>query len=99
MALNCVIARFAFSERSAVAARLEFYHDPDGAVIATGTPSGFSTGGASVNYDRWVSPEVLWRIEARALQSADPIFSDRDGRATELNAAVTTSLAVVFGGR
>jgi Putative beta-barrel porin-2, OmpL-like. bbp2 len=91
-----VIPRFKINDKTFIAARWELYQDEDGVIIATGTPSGFNTMGYSLNFDRWVAPNVLWRIEARMLQSEDEIFADADGQATETNTFFTTSIAIAL---
>jgi hypothetical protein len=65
-------------------------------IIATGTENGFQTVGYSLNFDHWVSPNVLWRIEARSLSSEDKIFVDAEGRATSTNTFFTASLSVTL---
>lgn len=91
-----VIPRFKINERTYIAARWEMYQDEDGVIIATGTPNGFNTMGYSLNFDRWITPSVLWRIEGRMLQSEDKIFADADAKATQSNTFITTSLAIAL---
>ena len=91
-----LIPRLKVGDKSYVAARWELYQDADGAIIATGTPSGFNAMGYSLNFDHWVAPNVLWRVEARMLQSEDKIFADADGEATETNTFFTTSIAIAL---
>ena len=91
-----VIPRFKINDKTFIAARWELYQDEDGVIIATGTPKGFNTMGYSLNFDRWVATNVLWRVEARMLQSEDKIFADADGKATEANTFFTTSLAIAL---
>jgi hypothetical protein len=90
------IPRFKVSERTYVAARWELYQDKDGVIIATATPNGFNTMGYSLNFDHWISPNVVWRLEARMLQSEDEVFADADGGATGTNTFFTTSLAIAL---
>ncbi len=87
-----LIPRYKLGEKSYLAARVEYYQDEKGVIIATGTPNGFTTLGYSLNFDRWVSPNVLWRIEARSLNSEDKIFVDADGKATTSNTFFTASI-------
>ena len=91
-----VIPRYKFSDKTYVAARWELYQDEYGVIIATGTPNGFNTMGYSLNFDHWIAPNVVWRLEARMLQSEDKIFADADGEATETNIFFTTSLAIAL---
>ncbi|MBP6699552.1 MAG: porin [Flavobacteriales bacterium] len=90
------IPRFKISDKFYLAARWELYQDEDGVIIATGTPNGFNTMGYSLNFDHWIAPNVVWRVEARMLQSEDKIFADADGKATETNTFFTTSIAIAL---
>ena len=89
-----LIPRYLIGTKSYLAARVELYQDPDGAIIATGTMHGFNTLGYSINFDHWVTPNVLWRIEARNLSSQDRIFADADGASSTINTFFTTSLSI-----
>lgn len=92
-----LIPRFQLGDRSWIAARWELYQDTDGLIVgATGTPNGFNTMGYSINYDRRIADNVLWRIEARALNSQDKIFVDDSDAATTSNVFFTTSLSIRF---
>lgn len=91
-----LIPRYRISDRNYLAARIEYYQDRDGAIIATGTPDGAAILGYSLNFDRRIAPNVLWRTEARLLQSEDDIFVDADGTSTATNAFLTTSLSIAF---
>lgn len=91
-----IIPRFKINDKTCVAARWELYQDEDGVIIATGTEHGFNTMGYSLNFDRWITPNVIWRIEARMLQSKDKIFADADGEATETNTFFTTTIAIAL---
>ncbi|MBP7407851.1 MAG: porin [Flavobacteriales bacterium] len=90
------IPRFKINDRTFVAARWELYQDENGVIIATGSPNGFNTMGYSLNFDRWIAPNLLWRVEARMLQSEDKIFADADGEATGTNTFFTTSIAITL---
>lgn len=91
-----VIARYAFSDRVALAVRGEYYSDENGVIIATGTENGFKTMGFSANLDVQVHRNALWRIEGKLYSSEDDIFLDADGNATNTNAVLTTALCVWF---
>ncbi len=90
-----LIARYAFNDRIGIAARAELYDDANGVIISTGTPNGFQTLGFSANLDVTVHKNALWRLEGRVLNSQDDIFV-RDGRSTNTNGLLVTSLAVWF---
>lgn len=90
-----VIAKYALSDKFSLSARGEYYADEDGVIVATGTENGFKTFGYSVNFDYNIYSNVVWRVEARALNSKDDIFV-KDGDPTATNAFVTTALAISF---
>jgi hypothetical protein len=79
------------------ALRLEYYHDENGVMIATGTPNGFQTSGVSLNFDYVRSENMMWRIEGRMLRAGDEIF-ERNGSPVRDNFFITTSIAVRLGG-
>jgi hypothetical protein len=89
------IARYAVSERISISIRGEYYSDKNQVIISTGTPNGFQTAGLSANFDYLINKSVLWRIEARNLNSKDPIF-EKSGDQTDSNFILGTSLSVTF---
>jgi len=90
-----LIAKWGLGAKSAIAARAEYYADEDGVIIPTGTPNGFKTWGFSVNFDYSIYSNVVWRLEARTLDSRDEIFL-KDGESTKSNTFVGTALAISF---
>ena len=90
-----LIARLSPTKKLNIAARAEFYHDKNGVMIFTGTPNGFETFGASINTDFLLSPNIVWRMEARTFSSRDAVFMDGASRSNS-NHALTTSLAIQF---
>ncbi|WP_245964637.1 porin [Rufibacter immobilis] len=79
-----------------IAARGEYYHDKNGVIIGTETANGFQTAGYSLNLDFAPTSQVLWRVEARVLDSKDNIFTKENGNPTDKNTALTTSLSFAF---
>jgi len=69
-----LIGKLNLNPKSKIAARLEYYSDKQQIIIPTATPNGYRTFGASVNYDRQITPNVLWRAELKQYQSKDPIY-------------------------
>ncbi|MGN6509804.1 MAG: porin [Chitinophaga sp.] len=92
---SMAVARYAFTEKVAMAVRYEYYDDENGVIIATGTPNGFSTSGYSVNLDVAPAANVLFRIEGKWYNGKDDIFT-KGPETKNSNVAVTTSLAVSF---
>lgn len=90
-----IIAQYKPTAKIQLAARGEYYQDEKGVIIATGTPNGFKTFGYSANFDYLVSDNVMFRIEARSLNSKDEIFL-KDNNPTASNFFITTSMAISF---
>lgn len=92
-----VVARYAPNKVLAVAARAEYFSDPNHVVIETGTQMGFQTLGFSLNVDVRLFKRALWRIEGRWFHSlGDRIFADAGGSGSVDNFAVGTALSVKF---
>lgn len=90
-----VIAKYALSDKFSISVRGEYYQDENGVIISTETPNGFKTTGFSLNADYSISPNTVWRVEARSLFSKDAIFV-RDGQAVNNNTFLSTSIAISF---
>jgi len=89
------ILRYSVDESKFVAARVEYYLDKDGVIVATGTPNGFQVMSGSLDFDYAITKNSLWRIEARVLQSKDQVFVKSSGLG-DSNFSLTTSLSVFF---
>lgn len=90
-----LIARYSVNSKINLSARGEYYADKYGVIIPTGTLNGFKTMGYSVNFDYNMYSNVVWRVEARTLNSKDDIFvNNANLRATDT--FVTTALAISF---
>ena len=90
------LARYAVSEKVALAARAEYYSDPAGVFIPTGTQNNFQTLSASLNLDVALSPNLLWRIEGRAFFSRDAIFPTESAAPRATDGFLVTSFALSF---
>jgi len=90
-----LIIRYMPDEKWALAIRGEYYSDPNGVIIPTGTPNGFKTFGVSFNIGKKLFDHVLWRTEFRLLKSKDAIFL-KENSLKKNNTAITTSLAISF---
>ncbi len=90
----CVL-RFAPNNNWAVAFRGEYYSDAMKVIILTPTGNGFKTLGASLNVDRIINSNFLWRAEIRTLYSKDKIFIKGNDPVNN-NTAITTSFALTF---
>ncbi len=89
------IAQYKPADKIQLAARAEYYQDKQGVIIATGTENGFKTYGFSANFDYLPASNVMFRLEARTLNSKDDIFL-RNNNPTNTNVFVTTALAISF---
>lgn len=89
------IVQFKPTQKVQLAARAEYYQDKSGVIIATGTPEGFKTWGFSANFDYLPADNVIFRIEARTLNSKDDIFV-KEGDAANNNFFFGTALAISF---
>ena len=89
-----VIGRLNLNPKSKISARLEYYSDKQQIIIPTATPNGYRTFGASVNYDRQITSNVLWRAELKRYSSKDPIY--RYDQAMSSQTSATMALIVKF---
>jgi hypothetical protein len=89
-----LIGRLTLNHKSKLAARLEYYSDKQQIIISTATTNGYSTFGASVNYDRQITSNVLWRAELKQYQSKNPIY--RYDQAMSAQTSATMTLIVKF---
>lgn len=90
-----VILKSIPTNKLAIVARVEYYSDPMGVIIGTGSNNGFKTWGFSVNADVLIYDNVLWRTEFRGLNSKEQIFTLNDDPSNN-NYFVTSSLAISF---
>lgn len=90
-----LIIKLNVTDKMSLAARGEYYSDKNGVIISTGTANGFQTYGYSLNLDYAIRNNILWRIEGRALNSKDKIFT-LDNKSSNQNYFITTALAISF---
>jgi hypothetical protein len=91
-----VLARYALNDRIILAARGEYYSDPQGVIIPTGTTNNFQTLGVSANLDVALTANLLWRVEARWFSSRDAIYPTENAASRPTDGFVVTSLAFSF---
>lgn len=91
-----LILRLATSRKTTVAARVEYYSDKQGIIIATGTANGFQVWGLSANFDVHFTENIIWRTEARNFSSRDPIFPKESGPSQGSNFFATTAFLIGF---
>jgi len=90
-----IIAKYTPNIKTSIAARSEYYSDEKGVIIPTNTPNGFQTFGYSLNLDKNIASNIIWRIEGRSFLSNDFIFTNNK-KASEVNYFLTTALAISF---
>lgn len=86
------VLRYTVNDRLAIAARAEYYDDKKGVIIG----QRFQTSGFSLNIDRQIHRNAVWRIEGKILHSESDLFINRDGNPSSTNVALTTVLALWF---
>lgn len=91
-----VIIKYTLDKKISLSARAEYYRDKNGVIVYTGTMHGFQTSGISLNVDYAIRENVLWRIEARSLQSMDSIFAKGNSQFVKSSSWLTTSLSIAF---
>ena len=92
-----VFAKYKFTPRVSVVARLERYSDPHQVIVVTGISDAFRTNGASLGVDVTPVPKLLWRTELRGYRSDAavwPLHESGDFGKDDLFAV--TSLALSF---
>lgn len=83
------------SNHWAVAAKAEYYSDKAGVLVPLVNTKPFQMQGYSVNVDRKIGGNALWRMEWRMLQNSSPYFEQSNGFAST-NHFVTASVAIDF---
>jgi hypothetical protein len=91
-----LVLKYAPDDKNTLAARAEYYSDANGVIVPTGTPDGFKIFGWSVNYDRQIVGNAVWRIEFRNLRGKNSYFLKSNNNLTRDDVVITTSLAIEF---
>jgi hypothetical protein len=81
-----IIGKYSITDRFGIAARYEYYEDPNNVIIAERPYFDFRIRGVSFNTDYLIRDNVIWRVEWRYL----------DERWRRANQAIFTSLAIKF---
>lgn len=79
----------------ALCARVEYFRDPDQAVVATGVEDGFITTSGSITLDHAPAERILLRLEGRLFGSRDRVWPSADGL-TSRDAFLVSSIAMTF---
>lgn len=89
-------ARHVLDERDSITFRGEYYNDRHRANVDTNSVNGFQVIGTSVNFDRKLDQNVLWRMELRGFYSKDKIYPQSTSNLSRLNGFFVSSLAFWF---
>lgn len=90
-----LIVRYSLTDKIRIAARGEYYSDPDEVIIATGTQNGFQTFGTSFGLDFLPIENAMIRIEGRTFNSKDAIFVF-NGSPSNQNYFLTSVISLSF---
>lgn len=90
-----LIAQYKPTTKVQLGFRGEYYQDDKGVIIVSGTPNGFKTFGFSANFDYFIANNIMFRLEARNLNSKEEVFL-KNGNPTNQNTFLTTALAISF---
>lgn len=96
-----LILRYLPTQHTAWVLREERFYDPYSVIFTpdAATPGpGFNVWAISLGHDRWLTNNLLWRIEGKLYVSEDPVFQ-RGNALYNDNYLLTTSLAVRFNNR
>lgn len=91
-----LILKYSPDADNSIAVRGEYFNDEKGVIIASGTPNGFKTFGWSINYDRQLFKQAVWRVEVRSLTGKDEQFIKRNNETTKNNTFISTAIALSF---
>lgn len=90
-----LMVKYIITPLFSTSARVEYYHDPKGIIISTGTLNNYQSKGVSINFDYSPVKNVLWRAEFRSIISKDSIFPSNDGFKSNDNFIVLSSSILI----
>ncbi len=91
-----LMSRYKLNSSQKVSARIEYYQDKDQIILVTGVPDHFEGYGGSLGFDDQLEENVLWRFEARYIESNKNVFPKNLNQYTDSNLTLTTSLSIQF---
>lgn len=98
---TALILKYRASQRSSFVLREEHFYDPYSVIHTADVSSpgpGFDVWAISIGHDRWITKNVVWRVEGKLYVSDEPIFN-RGNALYNDNYLVSTSLAFMFNNR
>ncbi|ATL48748.1 hypothetical protein COR50_17140 [Chitinophaga caeni] len=90
-----LICQYKPVEKMHLAARAEYYHDPNSVIVSSSDINGCQVWSFSLNYDYLITKNILWRIEGRTFSSKGDFFQ-KEGSPSSNNNQLITSLAISF---
>lgn len=90
-----LLLRYTPDSKWAIVARAEYYNDENEVIIYTGNINGCRLYGASLNIDKSIHKNVLWRTEIKTLNNKDAIFQ-KGNELVKSDVSITTSFAISF---
>lgn len=94
MLAQTLTVRRIFNPQQSMATRLEYYNDAHQTTVVTNSPKGFEVIGASVNYDHQFNRNIIWRTEARILNSKDKIYPNNKEPNGYNDSIIVTSIGI-----
>ena len=91
-----LIMKYAPDTKNSVTARAEYYDDANGVIINSVHENGFSTFGWSINYDKTLFGNMMWRLEVRNLLGKEAYFNKADNTLSSNTTFFTTALTFGF---
>lgn len=93
---GAMIGRYSLTDRITLGVRGEYYSDPNGVLIPTGTANNFQVFSASANVDVALTQNLLWRTEGRIFAAREAIYPTENAAPRTNDGFVVTSLAFFF---
>jgi hypothetical protein len=84
------IARYAITNKHALAFRAEYFKDDAAIVFKTNTMNEFACSGFSLNYDWRINDDAMFRIEGKIFTNEEPVFLDNNAL-SNTNQSITTA--------
>ena len=91
-----IILKISPGTKNSIAARAEYYSDKNQALVSTNTTNGFKALGLSINYDRQLFNNAVFRIELRNIHGDDAYFINDESTQKKNTTFITTALAFSF---
>lgn len=93
----CAVAQYSFNPVFSLSGRMEYYHDPESAIITsvTGTP-GFKSGSFGFCANWKLYDHALFRVEARQFFGPEEVYINKDNQPDSRSSLLIASLTAWF---